>query len=289
MPAGFTTYACCQSAASAVTIWPMSDNDAVNLFWTGGCDSTFQLLQLLLVEKRRVQPYYIIEPERPSTRMELLTMRRIKARLLEEHPQVRELMLPTRFFAAADIAPDAEITAAFRSVTARRYIGTQYEWLARFCRQHGFTDMQMAIAPSRPLTADMVSRFSEGGREVFRVDPAMCEADDYQLFRYYTFPTFDLNKFKTDALARERGWHEIMNMTWFCHKPRRGMKPCGKCHPCLETIKIGLAWRVPLRSRIASLIFRYITQPSESLTRKTLARCGLLDAARKLRKKLKPD
>lgn len=263
----------------------MSDNDTVKLFWTGGWDSTFQLLQLLLIERRRVQPYYLIEPERPLTRMELLTMRRIKARLLEEYPHTRELLRPTQFFAVADIAPNAEVTAAFHSVVARRYIGTQYEWLARFCSEHGFTDMQMAIAPLRPLSADMVSQFSEDGREVFRINPQSCEADDCLLFKYYTFPIFDLNKVKTDALARERGWQEIMNMTWFCHRPRRGNKPCGKCHPCLEAIETGLARRVPLRSRVASLVFQYITEPAESLTRKTLSRLWLLNAARHVRNK----
>ena len=35
---------------------------AVKLLWTGGWDSTFRLLQLLLLYEKKVQPYYIIDP-----------------------------------------------------------------------------------------------------------------------------------------------------------------------------------------------------------------------------------
>lgn len=36
-----------------------------HLLWTGGWDSTFRVLQLLLCSRDAVQPHYIIDPERP--------------------------------------------------------------------------------------------------------------------------------------------------------------------------------------------------------------------------------
>ena len=39
----------------------------VNILWTGGWDSTFQLLSLLLLHGRKVTPYYLIDAERLST------------------------------------------------------------------------------------------------------------------------------------------------------------------------------------------------------------------------------
>lgn len=36
------------------------------IFMTGGWDSIFRLLQLLLIDKRAVQPVYILDPERWS-------------------------------------------------------------------------------------------------------------------------------------------------------------------------------------------------------------------------------
>ena len=46
----------------------------VNLLWTGGWDSTFRLCQLILVKRKNVQPYYIIDNKRKSLQKELITM-----------------------------------------------------------------------------------------------------------------------------------------------------------------------------------------------------------------------
>ena len=48
--------------------------EAANLFWTGGWDSTFRLLQLVVEQGRLVQPYYIIDPNRLSLRHEIKAM-----------------------------------------------------------------------------------------------------------------------------------------------------------------------------------------------------------------------
>lgn len=58
------------------------------LLWTGGWDSTFRLLSLLLGEQREVQPYYIIDSlrYRPAVPAEREAMRLIRQRLLRCHP-----------------------------------------------------------------------------------------------------------------------------------------------------------------------------------------------------------
>ena len=35
-----------------------SNKKKINIFWTGGYDSTFRLCYLLIMEKKIVQPYY---------------------------------------------------------------------------------------------------------------------------------------------------------------------------------------------------------------------------------------
>ena len=51
----------------------------VQLFWTGGWDSTFQLLRLLLDQRAPVVPYYLLRDRRTSTTHELEAMERIRA------------------------------------------------------------------------------------------------------------------------------------------------------------------------------------------------------------------
>ena len=48
--------------------------EPINLFWTGGWDSTFRLLQLIIVFRKRVQPYYIIDTTRKSVQNEKQAM-----------------------------------------------------------------------------------------------------------------------------------------------------------------------------------------------------------------------
>ena len=48
-----------------------ANNQPINLFWTGGMDSTFRLIQLTVVYNKVVQPYYIIDPNRNSILFEI--------------------------------------------------------------------------------------------------------------------------------------------------------------------------------------------------------------------------
>src|SRR3982750_1912474 len=107
---------------------PASPNRSANLLWTGGWDSTFQLLRLLLLHRRRVVPFYLVDPTRPSTPVELATMQRIRDRLAAHDPQAIGLLAPLRCFEVTELAPDAEIEAAFAASVHEAYMGSQYAW-----------------------------------------------------------------------------------------------------------------------------------------------------------------
>ena len=70
----------------------MNSHRETSLLWTGGWDSTYRLLELLLVHGGTVQPYYLIDTHRRSLRLELRTMRRIKSLLFEQHREAWELL-----------------------------------------------------------------------------------------------------------------------------------------------------------------------------------------------------
>ncbi len=42
-----------------------------NVLWTGGWDSTFRVLELVIMKKEMVQPHYILDEDRASTQKEL--------------------------------------------------------------------------------------------------------------------------------------------------------------------------------------------------------------------------
>jgi hypothetical protein len=244
-------------------------NEVTQLLWTGGWDSTFRLLQLLLVQQRTVQPYYLIDAERASTGAELKAVKNIKTRLFQEYPQARGLLRPVAYVAVSDMEPDHEIATAFRTVAARGHMGSQYEWMARFCKQNGIHDIELCIHRddihqddiARRVLAPIVREHPVGAYATYSLDLTRAPQEERVLFCYFQFPLLRLSKAEMAAAAREQNWSHIMNLTWFCHRPTRRQQPCGTCHPCRWTIEGGLGWRIPLSRRIVSRVQRVVFRP----------------------------
>ena len=226
------------------------------LLWTAGWDSTFRLLEALLVRGRAVQPYYLIDPERPSTPDELHAMQRIAAAVVERNPAAGRFLHESLVFNVTDVAPDPQITGRFERLRARAYLGGQYDWLARFAEQRGLTGLELAVhqddRAAEFLRQHVVQRDGAdgcGGDGYYRLpdDPA---DPDLRLFERFHFPVFDKTKRDMERLARAHGFAELLELTWFCHRPTFDGRPCGDCNPCRYTIREGLGRRLPLRSRL---------------------------------------
>lgn len=219
-----------------------------HLLWTGGWDSTFRLLSLVVLEKRIVQPYYVLDDprHRPSVPAERQAMCRIREHLADRFPTAATRVLPTIECSLDEIAPDATITEQFDRSLRSSFIGGQYEWLARFCAQRNLDALELSIHRddrARELLTDLV----DDSR--VRLDPRHKGDPRYELFKYFRFPLFDTTKQQMREQSTRAGFDDLMNLTWFCHRPTRG-QPCGRCNPCIYTIEEGLADRVPLRGRI---------------------------------------
>ena len=246
----------------------------VQLLWTGGWDSTFRLLQLLLLHRLPVVPHYLSDPSRPSTRQELAAMVRIAAHLHDTHPATRTLLQAPRIVALQDVPPDPESIAALRAIRSRVFIGDQYAWLPAYCRQSGIDDMELGVHVDDKVQAilrDFVTRFRHpAGYASKRVDAVHAGTPEHTLFRWFAFPLFDIDKRGIDDRACAEGWGPIMEMTWFCHTPVNGM-PCGTCAPCVFTIQEGLARRVPRSRRALSFFYRRLAWPLKGPLRQVRA------------------
>lgn len=248
----------------------------VNLLWTGGWDSTFQLLRLLLIHGRHVNPFYLQDATRPSTAIEIQTMDRIRDRLASVYPQTRQLLAPTRLFKVSELAEDHEINSAFRASVKQAFMGSQYAWLARFCRQQHITDMELCIHRDDKAHAAIeqyvVEDVAPGGYRTYRFDPQYSHTGQYTLFGGFSFPLFEMSKLDMAAVNDERGWKDLMHMTWFCHRPGKDQQPCGRCNPCLYTIEEGLGWRIPMGRRVTSAAYRIFVRPLKSPAKAILQR-----------------
>lgn len=264
----------------------MDSDTPVVLLWTGGWDSTFRLLQLLLDQRLPVEPLYLLDDTRASSKVEIATMERLRAAIGRRHPHTRYLLRPLSIVRVADLAPDPAIDAAHARMAVRHGIGAQYHWLARYERQQGRPGIELTCdciqkGASAVLLAHAVQAHAPQGYPTYRIPVDESDADVALLFGGFGYPLIGTTRDEMTDAARRNGWSDLMGMTWFCHRPVHGGEPCGLCHPCRANIDEGFAWRIPPKRRALSAVYRYTLLPFRSGARRVVLHLRLLAAERR--------
>lgn len=235
------------------------DNKAeVNLLWSGGWDSTFRLLYLVFVEKRPVQPFYIIETGRASTLKELETMHIIRKEITKKDPQLANLVKPTIIVSDRDIRLDHGIANKFKRLNEilPMPIGPQYELLARFAKQWGIPNLELCIEYSERAPNTLVNLLSKYVDNDLRIGGPDVNGD-VSIFSFFSFPLLKLSKNDMKRIAADKGFLDILEKTWFCRNPWLNL-PCGTCVACNLVIKEGFGYRIPRISRLRRKIWMVI-------------------------------
>lgn len=229
----------------------------IDLLWTGGWDSTFRLLQLLLGEKKTVQPFYMIDPARTSAGIEIQRRALLRKNIHKHYPHTKSLLLPTVYINIETIEPDEEIQKAYQKLKPFVPIGSQHEWLPRFCKQHQIFGMEMSTENgSTPQDNWANVRYLKNH---FSDDPATLSENERFLFttskvlyKYFRFPVIHYSKQDMLAEAIKNNWLPILTKTWFCYQPMfipfKGYVPCGNCVTCNYLKRIDFGWRIPFYS-----------------------------------------
>jgi len=222
----------------------------VTILWSGGWDGSFRFLQLCQFDIT-IQPIYIIDKPRKSTDNEIQAMKTIIEMASDRFKaDIRDII----FYDKEDILSrysNDTISKAFRNLRKKYHIGTQYEWFALLCnalnmdmetsvvhQYHG--KVEDAIEAEGALTTlkdDIL-----GDRKV--TDASKSSSDITSVFGRLIFPVIELTKKDEERIARENGWLDILEHSWFCHIPING-KPCGFCGPCEDAMNTGMEWRMP--------------------------------------------
>ncbi len=236
------------------------------VLWTGGWDSTFHVLKVVLKEGGRVEPVYVIDEERRSTAHEELAMAAIRDGLAAHGAGAAARLLPTRVIRRASIEVSPRIARLYEAGVDRFSIGSQYEWLAALSEQDGMSGLEVSWEKPNKTATEFYRTFlpllvSSADGRVLGHD--LGGHDAFELFRNFRFPNLDYTKWEMWDCAEQHGFLPLMQLTWFCHRPRSG-RPCGRCTPCHYTVIGGLARRLPLRARwrwLSRHVRRWIRDP----------------------------
>lgn len=205
-----------------------------HVFWTGGQDSTFRLLQLLLTTEDLVQAHYIVRHE-GSTGNEIDTQNKIRRATIEKHPELRSRFLPT-IYTNEDLIPKyTDIDQEIERIRKKVKVHEQLQILARYCR--AFKIEQIDLIYERDLVVDEDKRVAHH----FGVSSA---------FQSFTNPLVHMTKRDCYLMAKDKGWDDLLLLSSFCRRPKKKDKPCGICGPCSDVLENGMGFRLPLIARM---------------------------------------
>ena len=230
----------------------LANDECIKILWTGGWDSTFRVLYSALVDGKRVEPYYIVDTGRPSSLHELQAISEIRRVLKTSNKEAYERISSPQISLRNDIPENMEITNSWRHLKQRLDLARQYDWLARFAKSRSLTTLEIGVEKSDsddgvyPFLKENVERTPSGS---FRIKQGA--AGDATLFARFEFPLFDHSKTQMRGIAKQQGFLEILEKSWFCHEPING-RPCGMCNPCVSVVAEGMGYRLTKRA-----LFRY--------------------------------
>ncbi len=56
------------------------------------------------------------------------------------------------------------------------------------------------------------------------------------------------------AIAVQEGFDDLLQLTWFCHRPVLGLLPCGTCRPCVLARQNGRRLGGRMRTALRGLL-----------------------------------
>lgn len=231
------------------------DSRIVHIFWTGGLDSTYRVVELSRNECV-IQPHYIITSRR-TVENELQAISEITALLNSDKRTIAKL-LPVETFPKTELEVYPDIQSAWDLLhELKDFKSQQYPLLARYARQ-------------KKLKLEMGIQFSENGSVVKVVDESyLVDSPDYDdvlmidpekgsqewasftLFQDFLFPKSLYHKTKAEEIEelRSQGYDKVLKKVWTCFDPVFGL-PCGHCFACKSAMKEGAGMMVPLTGYI---------------------------------------
>lgn len=232
--------------------YPPDTPDVVPLFWTGGLFSTYRLCDLIVRQRRRVRPLYIIPTgidRRPTALNEIQAMRKIQEEFTKTFPTFQNMLLDTHMIVIQPI--HAEVRRQLDAVLglrASRLYGAlaqasyilrpthPIEWvLSEYTPQHRLRGHVIGVIQKKNST----SCAFDGKHSINRVFA--------QLYAHIRFILAGATRCKktsrmTKKKAKQFGfYHLLQKYTWTCWYPQKRIisngdpvlsQPCNQCAQC---------------------------------------------------------
>lgn len=223
-----------------------------NVFWTGGYDSTYVLLRLLLDDNRTVQPLYLMGTvdtgisrnlHRTNREKEALARQSVIEAIQRDFPLRAHDLLPVQ---ELDWVPrDVIVSKAIKNLALFPSLHNQYEAMARFAK---FYRIQVHIGvigiegeAGGAFPTDKWGTYLR--RDLQRPEHVLTESqvvvkskDANHPFSNLIFPTAFSTKKRALTDADTKGYKHILMLTWSCWFPTPEGQACHMCDMCKHRV-----------------------------------------------------
>lgn len=230
----------------------------VYILWTGGWDSTYRMVELSM-KNIIIQPIYVEDPERNSSKYELHAMKQI-TELLRKKKQTKAEIMPLKIICLKDIVENPEISKAYKYLKNEVDMGSQHDWLARLALSYPMIELCIEKtlgehAPVKNAIEKMGKLDYVNGRYV--LDQANSARILNLVLGNISLPIFDKTEIDMVKNIKAWGYEDIMSHIWFCHVPING-KPCGLCNPCTTKMTSQMEFLLPKSAQKRNIHMRTI-------------------------------
>lgn len=212
------------------------------LFWTGGYDSTYRLLELI-IQNKKIQPIYLMTSDldsnynfqRQNKFLEIKTMKQIRNQIYFQFPGTKINLLPTCYVYQIKINPDIQqkyIYISKKKYSFKRGV-TQYERMTQYSYYYPYP-IEVGLEKCGTGLDKLTMEYRKGFGNQCQVDLESAPPE-YYIMKNLRFPVCHLTKEDMLKKCIENGTDNILQMTWTCWFPING-KPCGKCNMCQHRI-----------------------------------------------------
>lgn len=215
----------------------------INIFWTGGLDSTCRVLELSTIPNVEIQPYYIKFPTRKSADTEIKSVQEM-TKIIRELLNYNGGLLDLKVFNKNDFRRygDIHLARSNQKRIGKYSVGYQYCYCADLCRYFNIRcevslEDETTCCAHRALKHEVT--LTENELDYF-IDLTKTKNNNIcKIFKDIDFPKTIWHMSKSDEIEYIKSvCPELLNHFHFCHRKEDGF--CCECSPCKSYIKLGL-------------------------------------------------
>ena len=227
-------------------------SNIARIFWNGGFNSTFRILELSRYDALTIEAIYISSNSQQEGSV-LNTIKKVKSLLLSDS-QFKASFAELTVINLENIPHNKAISEAYRNINTIYPIDSEIEYLARYAHARGERiELTLENLGSAHLYKELAAPNFEkvkksGGRAYYILSPDN-NKDFYTLFSNFYFPAsiFDMTQRDMWQRAREKHSDTVLLKSWFCTMPIKD-EPCGVCQACTKVVNAKMRFRLTAKA-----------------------------------------